>query len=425
MMKYQFFEDKQLIDCKKTPQYVIDKLIKLGGVHVVDHGMKIAFCGVIIFDGCTYCFQPAKSSIKDIQLIGNLIKAIHSYHISVDSSLLAYDEEEQGEIIEDIALSDIFEIIDSYFNIGVLKKKKNRYSEKGRTNWSKTVNREFPFFTDNDVPIYLNLQKHPIAVYQDDLITSIHCEIILEIVQKFSWLDERFNFISEVLISEKILPYELECDQKIYLLKQRLYSTFISVEIKILQLLIKYLEKIKEKGSDDIVIGVKKFHYVWEFLLKHIFYNVDHRINSLLPIPQYHFVEQSKMPKGSAEKGMRIDLFIKEEKRCWVIDSKYYLATHIGNSPGWSDLVKQFFYIKAVKLIYPNMDEINNIFIFPGLNPALSKIQMTYRNELKKLDSLEKLVEDFVPIKCLYLDPNDVIKKFLKSEKVYIKDCIE
>ena len=71
------------------------------------------------------------------------------------------------------------------------------------------------------------------------------------------------------------------------------------------------------------------------------------------------------------------------------------------------------------------MDEINNIFIFPGLNPALSKIQMTYRNELKKLDSLEKLVEDFVPIKCLYLDPNDVIKKFLKSEKVYIKDYIE
>ena len=37
---------------------------------------------------------------------------------------------------------------------------------------------------------------------------------------------------------------------------------------------------------------------------------------------------------------------------------------------------------------------------------------------------LEKLTEDFHPIECLYLDPNDVMEKYLKSEKVYITDYI-
>jgi|GEM_PF-2493036 len=422
MMEYQYFEDKQFVDLKRIPELVVDKLKSLGGVDVVDKGMKIAFCGVIIFDGCTYCFCPAKSSSLNIQLIGNLIKTIYSYKMSIDSSLLAYDEEELGDIIEEISLTDIFEIIDLYFNVGILRFKTNSYSERGRTNWSKTVKREFPFFSTNDVPLYLNPQKYPISVYQDDLISSIHCEIILEILEKFSWLDERFSFVSEDQLFEKVLLNQIGLDQKIHFLKQRLHSTFVSLEVRTLQLLIRYLERVQESGSNNIVIGIRKFHYVWEFLLKNIFHGVDPKINSLLPIPQYHFSDPTKNFYDSVEKGMRIDLFIKDESRCWVIDSKYYLATNPGNAPGWSDLVKQFFYVKAVKLIYPDIEPeaIKNIFIFPGKEPYLSKIQMSYRHESKDIEELKNLVADFAPIECLYLDPVYVIEKFLRNEKSYI-----
>ncbi|TCB13696.1 LlaJI family restriction endonuclease [Acinetobacter sp. ANC 4641] len=424
-MEYKFFEDKQFIDLKKIPDFVIDKLTSISGLDVSDNGTKLAFCGVIVSDQCTYCFFPAKSSSKDIQSIASLIKVIHSYHASVNSSLLAYDEDDQGNVIDDISLTDIFEIIDLYFTTGILRSKKHAYSEKGRTNWSKTVNRSFPFFADNDIPIYFDLQRHPIFMYQDDLISSIHCEVILDLFKKFSWLDERFKFFPENLLSEKILPNELDIDQKISLLKQRLHSTFISLEIRMLQLLIRYMEKIKEDGSNNIIIGIRKFHHVWEFLLKHIFYDVDHKINSLLPIPQYHFSDPAKNTYDSAEKGMRIDLFIKKENSCWVIDSKYYLATSPQNAPGWSDLVKQFFYVKAVKLLYPEIESIKNIFIFPGENPSLSKIQMTYRYGSKTEDQLQKLTEDFVPVNCLYLNPKEVIEKFLKNERVHIMDYLD
>lgn len=424
MMEYQFFEDKKFIDSKKIPDFVIDKLDSVGGLDVVNQGRKIAFCGVIIFDGCTYCFAPARSESTKIESIGNLIKVIHSYKNSIDSSLLAFDEDEKGKVIEEISLTDIFEIIDLYFSVGILKSKTHTYSEKGRTNWSKTVNREFPVFTSDNVPIYFDLHKYPVSVYQDDLISSIHCEIILDILNKFHWLDERFNFISKDQLTEKTLFNELDIDQKISLLNQRLHSTFVSLEIRTLQLLIRYLEKIHETGSNNIVIGIRKFHYVWEFLLRNIFHNVDLKINSLLPIPQYQFADPLKPTQNSFHKGMRLDVFIKSENSCWVIDSKYYTATGAHDAPGWSDLVKQFFYVKAVRLIYPELETVKNIFIFPGIINPLSNIQMVYREESKDEAKLKKLTEDFIPIECLYLDPNEVMEKYLKSKKVHITDYI-
>ena len=424
MMEYRFFEDKQFIDSKKIPDYVIDKLDSIGGLDIVNKGRKITFCGVIICDDCTYCFAPAKSEPNKIEFIGNLIRVIHAYRNSIDSSLLALDEDEKGKVIEEISLTDIFEIMDLYFNVGILKSRKKTYSEKGQTNWSKTVNREFPGFTSDNVPIYFDLHKYPISVYQDDLISSIHCEIILDILHKFHWLDERFSFVPKEQLNKRKLFNELDNDQKISILNQRLNSTFVSLEIRTLQLLIRYLEKIHESGSKNIVIGIRKFHYVWEFLLRNIFHNVDLKINSLLPIPQYMFADASKPTQDSSQKGMRLDIFIKSEDSCWVVDSKYYTATGAHDAPGWSDLVKQFFYVKAVRLIYPELEMVNNIFIFPGTRSHLSNIQMVYREESKEAEKLAKLAEDFIPIKCLYFDPNDVMDRYLKSEKIHITDYI-
>lgn len=424
MMEYRFFEDKKIIDSKKIPDYVIEKLVFVGGLDVVNQGRKIAFCGVIISEGCTYCFAPAGSDPKKIESIGSLIKVIHAYKNSIDSSLLAFDEDEQDKVIEEISLTDIFEIMDLYFSVGILRSKTHTYSEKGRTNWSKTVNREFPVFTSDNVPIYFDLHKYPVSIYQDDLISSIHCEIILDILQKFHWLDERFNFVSKDQLGEKKLFNELDVNQKISLLSQRLHSTFISLEIRTLQLLIRYLEKVHESGSNNIVIGIRKFHYVWEFLLRNIFHDVEEKINSLLPVPKYQFLGPTDFSETSNQKAMRLDVFIKSENSCWVIDSKYYTATGAHNAPGWSDLVKQFFYVKAVKLIYPEIELIKNIFIFPGVNNSLSNIEMVYREESKDETELAKLAEDFIPIECLYLDPNDVMESYLKSKKIHITDYI-
>lgn len=422
-MNYSFFEDKQVINPNKIPKEIYARLMAIGGLDISDNNVKIAFCGIIVSDECTYCFFPTKSSERNPQAINTLIKVIHSYNLSVNSSLLIHDEDDQGNIIEDISLASIIEILDLFFNTGILRSKKFIHSEKGKVNWPKTINRDFPIVANN-VPIYIDPHKHPIPIYQDDLITSIHCEVILDLQDKFYWLDDRFEFLSKNQLSERISPTKLSIDQKILLLKQRLYSTFVSLEIRVLQLLIKYLERIKEEGSCNIVIGIRKFHFVWEFLLKNIFHDVDHKINSILPIPQYFYSDPNQAPYNSAEKGMRIDIFIKKDNHCWVIDSKYYLAVNPQTAPGWSDLVKQFFYVKAIKLLYPEVEDCNikNIFIFPGSNNVLSKIQMTYRHENQNIEQLKLLTNDFVPIECLYLDPSDVMESFINARKIDIKN---
>ena len=166
------------------------------------------------------------------------------------------------------------------------------------------------------------------------------------------------------------------------------------------------------------------FFSTHQFLLRKIFNNVDEKINSLLPVPKYQFLGPTDFSEASNQKGMRLDVFIKNENSCWVIDSKYYTATGAHDAPGWSDLVKQFFYVKAVRLIYPELKSIKNIFIFPGGKNSLSKIEMVYREQSKDETKLEKLAKDFIPIECLYLDPNDVMEKYLNSKKVHITDYI-
>ena len=49
---------------------------------------------------------------------------------------------------------------------------------------------------------------------------------------------------------------------------------------------------------------------------------------------------------------------------------------------------------------------------------------MVYREEAKDEIKLAKLAEDFHPIECLYLDPNDVMESYLNSKKIHITDYI-
>ena len=54
-----------------------------------------------------------------------------------------------------------------------------------------------------------------------------------------------------------------------------------------------------------------------------------------------------------------------------VVDAKYYRAQGLDSAPGWPDLVKQFFYARALKAYCPE-PTVNNAFVFPGQGPLKS-----------------------------------------------------
>jgi hypothetical protein len=105
---------------------------------------------------------------------------------------------------------------------------------------------------------------------------------------------------------------------------------------------------------------------------------------------------------------MRTDIILvdPQTKKAVVVDAKYYAATNISNSPGWTDLVKQFFYAKALKIIRPEY-EIGNIFIFPSSNGKMTSISVKSRNTLVSHDDV------FPPIRCIYACPEKIMSHYL------------
>ena len=155
-------------------------------------------------------------------------------------------------------------------------------------------------------------------------------------------------------------------------------------------------------------MGLQRYHHAWEFMLKHILqYSVD--LNSKLPAPVY--INQNGSIQNAFERGMRADIFIMPPKtnELIVFDAKYYAARIVENSPGWSDLVKQFFYAKALQSMFPN-HLISNAFIFPGENGTFKQVRMKSRVNTK-VSQFEDT--HFPPIDCYYISPLLVIEKFV------------
>ncbi|WP_178306498.1 LlaJI family restriction endonuclease [Vibrio algicola] len=103
-----------------------------------------------------------------------------------------------------------------------------------------------------------------------------------------------------------------------------------------------------------------------------------------------------------AQKGQRIDTLLKSEdgQHYAVVDAKYYGAQSPNTAPGWSDLVKQFFYVNAVEEVAGSTVKVTNHFIFPGSKSKLKAAYVAHRN--KSISSENDCLSNYPPIHCHY-----------------------
>ncbi len=93
------------------------------------------------------------------------------------------------------------------------------------------------------------------------------------------------------------------------------------------------------------------------------------------------------------------------------MDTKYYGAQGLESAPGWPDLVKQFFYAKALSVYCPGA-KVKNAFVFSGQGP-LTYVHMKNR-ETEQTEDIK-----YPPIKCVYIDPLELIKLYLAGRSPY------
>ena len=407
MRKLHLFEDRQSI-VKAMPKKLVQKLDQLGLLY--SNKQKVMFCGLISFDDQIAVFLPRNSDFVEAdelsqkEVCATLLKALKRYLDNKDNAINADELIDEGVYGKEY-LGLIFALFEDYFNNGLFTRRiSERKVNSGKIDWNRTIKQSIPYMS-GDSPVYLELAGSIKRVYSNCETARIHAEILRKLDQKIGWLINVDGAITRELID--VPASLLNNEAKLYHLNNELTRAYSDRDIYLIKQLINYLKLESMSQQSDFSIGVKRFEGMWEHMLSKTLKNVF-PINKKLAKPVYKINGELKL---ASRKGQRTDIVLRDPVTggFTVIDAKYYSAKSIETAPGWPDLVKQFFYAKAVKSIYPESN-VSNMFIFPGEDGPIESAHMA---EPKKKNILhEDLLDDYPIISCSFIRPLKLITIF-------------
>ncbi|MBQ4852900.1 LlaJI family restriction endonuclease [Pseudoalteromonas sp. MMG012] len=420
MRKLHLFEDRQSI-VKAMPKKLVQNLNKQGLLY--GNGQKVMFCGLINFDDQIAVFLPRNSDYVEVdesstkKVCATLLKALKRYLDDKDNAISADEFVDEG-IHGQEYLGLIFTLFEDYFNNGLFTRRvSERKVNSGKVDWNRTIKQSIPYMS-GDSSVYLELAGSIKRVYSNCETAKIHAEILRNLDQKVGWLiNDDDGAIAKQLID---VPASLmDNDAKLYHLKSELTRAYSDRDIYLIKQLINYLKLENMFQKSNFSIGVKRFEGMWEHMLLKALKNVF-PVNKKLAKPVYKINGDLKL---ASRKGQRTDIVIRDTETgdFTVIDAKYYCAKSLETAPGWPDLVKQFFYAKAVKSIYPE-NSVSNMFIFPGKNGPIESVHMaeTTKYEIQG----EDLLDEYPVITCHYLDPINLTTIFVESKLVELMSVL-
>ncbi|MGF1885753.1 LlaJI family restriction endonuclease [Photobacterium profundum] len=351
---------------------------------------------------------PEKGSRTGYRVASSLMKAIRRYSEDRSSKQHALDEGDGS--IGSRRLGLISDLLEDYCNNGLYSRRlSERVMNTGKPDWRRTISRQVPF-PGKGGPVYLDVHGTRRRYVSDCEIARIHAAVIRELDSAYGWMVTG----SETSIALDILNVPRpkgKVAAQLRAIDSELVSVFSERDIRLLKLLGEYLRCEHGREASSAVIGMRHFHGMWEHMLdKSLLWNFP--VNKLLSVPAYRFDDGSI--KVAASKGQRTDTVLRlpDSNSFAVVDAKYYGAQGLGSAPGWPDLVKQFFYAKALQVYCPEA-LVSNAFVFPGKGP-LKSAHMLNRSTKQTEDT------SYPPIKCLYLDPTDLVEHYISGKKLHI-----
>ncbi|EGQ9096000.1 LlaJI family restriction endonuclease [Vibrio alginolyticus] len=377
-------------------------------------GKSVSFCGLVSNRDVLHAFLPRETNVNfekhedKVQLASEMMAAIHRYSTTKKNEIHADDEGDDFTGIN--KLSSIIWLLNDFRINGLFSKRKKRnVVNSGKADWKKTISKRTAFVTSNG-PIYLEIDGTSSYRFIGEEITRIHADIIRKLDSQFSWLiSPRRSNISESL--KLVSPPSGKVDSQLAHLKSQRHSHFATRDLELISHLIDFLEQVKGQDKQSFVMGLKHFHGMWENMLAETL-SWTVKLNHLLPVPTYQLADGTFA--NAAKKGQRTDIVLRRPRSdCFVVaDAKYYGVTKSTKAaPGWPDLVKQFFYAKALTT-YHTSAIVNNAFIFPGNKGVIESAHMINR----QTGLLEN--DAYPPIKCVYICPELVIQHYIKGKKL-------
>lgn len=371
---------------------------------------RLDFCGMVMQADRTDIFLPRNSgNVPDSAAKSEgaaLMRAIHKYAQKRDRTTFSDGAAER--ILGNSFLSLAFTLLTDFSEHGLYVRRTSQQKiNSGKTDWKKTLGR-LPGYPAANSMIYPDTVGRKTTPHHDDDISRIHAAVIRQVNQRAGWIVfDRSSTIEAELVSVNPPAGDLHTWKA--LVKRELVTRYADREIRLMKSLLAWLEQETGASNCSLVVGINKFHGMWEHMIDTCMLN-KFDINHKLAKPSYLINGAYQV---AVQKGGRTDTVLSDaDNRVFaIIDAKYYGADNLANLPGWPDIVKQFFYAHALKDIYPDA-AINNTFIFPGSGGPVESVHLQAPETGIRLD------QDYPPIQCRYLSPLVLIEHYNTGKKL-------
>lgn len=406
-IEFKLFTDR--VPVSQLPEPLCSHMKHRGIIQKDD--INVSFCGLFMSHRSIAIFFPRNSKMPNaltkqcFKQASTLLKAILRYTKERSSMIFAQDEGTSSSGIHRFAI--ISELLEDYCANGLYCRRfSKRVINSGKPDWKRTISRQTPF-PGKGGPVYLDIHGSKRSYVSVCEVARIHAEVIRELDSCYGWLVT--GSTASIAKDIKNVPIAKgSLFEKLRVLELELYCTFSDRDIRLLGLLQDYLKVLYGEDNSSCVIGLRYFHGMWEHMLDSVL-KWNFPINRLLPVPAYRF--ENGDIKLAAKKGQRTDTVLRfpNSDKFAVVDAKYYGAQNLEGAPGWSDLVKQFFYAKAL-MVYQPEAKVCNVFIFPGKGP-LKSVHMKNR--------VTGILEDiaYPPIECIYTEPLELLNMYVRDQK--------
>lgn len=408
-----YLSDRMHVNHSDIPDGVTEVLKEHSLVDLVSG--RIYFCGLLRFGCRLIVFLPRNhtgSPEPADRSAYYLLRALVRFYRTRESGMRANDHGTMVTGGESLSLA--VALIEDYLASGLyVRRARVRTTNNGKTNWPRTIARNTAYPSAGG-PVYLDLSTTRTHYSTDCMTARIHASVMREVLSAYGmlWLG-RTSVVDRKLAG---MPAPVGTpDAWIRFLGKELQLSYSERDIFLIRSLIAYLKKEKGTIEGPLLVGVKKFHGLWEAMLDECLIG-KLTVNDRLPVPAY-LTGDGKM-ELVAGKGQRTDTVLQEPsmQHIAVIDAKYYDARSPQSAPGWPDLVKQFFYQQAIEHLYPRK-HISNHFIFPGNGEGNLKTAFVAERDSKPADTANGPL-GYGPIHCHYQDPLALLRLYATGEKL-------
>ena len=264
----------------------------------------------------------------------------------------------------DYPISAYMEVIYSYLETHAYYRVKEavyKTSDRGKTDWARTIRQQKPLLQANNSPVYLIQTVRDYSPNDKELITKIHKCCVYESFNKMGWL-----------FTPDLPPkpdYPIDSKRALIELNTKLNHTNNDKDKRLFTAMISMLKSMDEKTSKhQFYFGTDSFEYVWEKLIDRVF-GVKNK-EYYFPKAMWH-VKKGRKREFEA---LKPDSIMISNGKVYVLDAKFYrygLTGVVEHLPEGKSIHKQITYGEyiATNPKFKNADgknpDVYNAFLMP------------------------------------------------------------